>query len=115
MTLDRFLCHAVNASHWSYPSGHPILRPRSEAGIVSTIGESWRRWNRLQTKVGHANGNSARPSRRKCFELHTANQSQIAVQALEQIGQLYEIERQAQHMPTEERLRMRQQQSRSRG
>ena len=52
-------------------------------------------------------------ARRKFFELHTANQSQIAVQALEQIGQLYEIERQVQNMPTDERLRIRQQQSRS--
>lgn len=51
-------------------------------------------------------------ARRKFFELHTANKSQIAVQALEQIGQLYEIERQVQHMPTNERLCIRQQQSR---
>jgi hypothetical protein len=51
-------------------------------------------------------------ARRKFFELHAANKSQIAVQALEQIGQLYEIERQVQHMPTDERLRIRQQQSR---
>ncbi len=51
-------------------------------------------------------------ARRKFFELHTANQSQIAVQALEQIGQLYEIERQVQGTPADERLRMRQQQSR---
>jgi len=51
-------------------------------------------------------------ARRKFFELHKANQSQIAVQALEQIGQLYEIERQMQGAPADERLRMRQQQSR---
>ena len=34
------------------------------------------------------------------------------MQALEQIGQLYEIERQVQGTPADERLRMRQQQSR---
>ena len=51
-------------------------------------------------------------ARRKFFELHTANQSQIAVQALEQIGQLYEIEREVQGAPADERLRIRQQQSR---
>lgn len=51
-------------------------------------------------------------ARRKFFELHAANKSQIAVQALEQIGQLYEIERQVQGAPADERLRIRQQQGR---
>ncbi len=35
-------------------------------------------------------------ARRKFFELHVANKSQIAEQALQQIGQLYDIERQVQ-------------------
>lgn len=51
-------------------------------------------------------------ARRKFFELHAANKSQIAVQALDQIGQLYEIERQVQNATADERLRLRQQQSR---
>ena len=51
-------------------------------------------------------------ARRKFFELHTANKSQIAVQALDQIGQLYAIERGVQDASADERLRIRQQQSR---
>ena len=51
-------------------------------------------------------------ARRKFFELHAANKSQIAEQALVQIGQIYEIERQVQEVSTEERQRMRQQQTR---
>jgi transposase len=50
-------------------------------------------------------------ARRKFFELHAANKSQIAEQALVQIGQLYEIERQAQDATADERLALRQQQS----
>ena len=51
-------------------------------------------------------------ARRKFFELHAANKSQIAEQALVQIGQLYEVERQASNVDGTERLRMRQQHSR---
>lgn len=51
-------------------------------------------------------------ARRKFFELHAANKSQIAEQALVHIGQIYEIERQVQEVNADERLRMRQQQSR---
>ncbi|MDH1093487.1 IS66 family transposase, partial [Comamonas terrigena] len=51
-------------------------------------------------------------ARRKFFELHAANKSQIAEQALVQIGQLYEVERQACNVDGTERLRMRQQHSR---
>jgi transposase len=51
-------------------------------------------------------------ARRKFFELHAANKSQIAQQALEQIGQIYEIERQLQEASVDERQRIRQQQSR---
>jgi len=50
-------------------------------------------------------------ARRKFFELHVANKSQIAEQALAQIGQLYEIERQVQEVSAQERLRTRQRQS----
>src|SRR5574343_146473 len=50
-------------------------------------------------------------ARRKFFELQAANKSQIAEQALVQIGQLYEIERQGQEATADERLAIRQQQS----
>jgi hypothetical protein len=51
-------------------------------------------------------------ARRKFFELHAASKSQIAHQALLLIGQLYELERQGQSASSNERLRIRQQQSR---
>ena len=51
-------------------------------------------------------------ARRKFFELHSANKSDIAQQALTLIGQLYDIERQAHDVSGDERLRVRQQQSR---
>jgi len=51
-------------------------------------------------------------ARRKFFELHVANKSQIAEQALAFIGQLYEIERMVAGASEEERLRIRQTQSR---
>jgi transposase len=50
-------------------------------------------------------------ARRKFFELHAANQSQIAVQALDHIGLLYDIERRVQGATNDERLQARQQQS----
>ena len=52
-------------------------------------------------------------ARRKFFELHAANKSQIALEALEKIGILYEIERQASDMTAHERMRMRQGRSRA--
>lgn len=52
-------------------------------------------------------------ARRKFFELHSANKSDIAQQALTLIGLLYDIERKAQEVSTDERLRIRQQQSRA--
>ncbi len=51
-------------------------------------------------------------ARRKFFELHAANKSQLAEQALLLIGLLYELERQVQSVTADERLRIRQQQSR---
>jgi transposase len=51
-------------------------------------------------------------ARRKFFELHAASKSQIAEQALRIIGELYEFERQGQGVDADERLRIRQQQSR---
>jgi hypothetical protein len=48
------------------------------------------------------------PARRKFFDLHAANKSQLAEQALDAIGCLYEIEREARDMSDEERWRIRQ-------
>src|SRR5690554_4541246 len=47
-------------------------------------------------------------ARRKFFDLHTANQSQLAAQALDYIGELYAIEREAKLLHTSERWRLRQ-------
>ena len=50
-------------------------------------------------------------SRRKFFELHASNKSQIAQQALQYIGQLYEIEREVKSLSAQERQKIRQTQS----
>ena len=50
-------------------------------------------------------------ARRKFFDLHAANQSQLAQYALEQIGKLYEIERQGKELSDENRRQLRQTQS----
>ena len=50
-------------------------------------------------------------ARRKFHDLHVANQSQIAADALTQIGQLYELERQAKDLTNAERLKLRHEQS----
>jgi transposase len=50
-------------------------------------------------------------ARRKFFELHVSNKSQIAHSALEQIGRVYEIERGIKDLPPDERARIRQTQS----
>src|SRR6195952_1470859 len=47
-------------------------------------------------------------ARRKFFDLHVANKSQLAEQALHSIGGLYEIERQVHDMSDEDRWRIRQ-------
>lgn len=47
-------------------------------------------------------------ARRKFFDLHVANKSQIAEQALILIGQLYEIERQAKALSSDDRRKLRQ-------
>ena len=46
-------------------------------------------------------------ARRKFFDLHVSNKSEIAQQALAYIGQLYEIEREVKHLDSDERSRMR--------
>ena len=46
-------------------------------------------------------------ARRKFFDLHVSNKSEIAQQALTYIGQLYEIEREVKHLSTDERGRIR--------
>ncbi|WP_322995375.1 IS66 family transposase [Castellaniella sp.] len=50
-------------------------------------------------------------ARRKFFDLHQANQSVVAQQALDYIGGLYQIERQAQDLSLEQRLALRQTQA----
>ncbi|MGE8408047.1 MAG: IS66 family transposase [Pseudomonas sp.] len=47
-------------------------------------------------------------ARRKFFDLHMANKSQLAEQALHSISGLYEVERQARDMSDEDRWRIRQ-------
>lgn len=44
-------------------------------------------------------------ARRKFFDLHVANKSQLAEQALHSIGGLCEVERQAKEMSDEDRRR----------
>lgn len=51
-------------------------------------------------------------ARRKFFDLHAANKSQIAGFALTQFARIYEIERQVQTLPAPQRQQVRQQQSR---
>jgi transposase len=51
-------------------------------------------------------------ARRKFYDLHAASKSEIAQDALQYIGQLYEIEREAQQLAPDERLDIRQQQAR---
>lgn len=48
-------------------------------------------------------------ARRKFFDLHVANQSQIARQALDYIGEIYDIERDAKALDPDDRWRLRQQ------
>ena len=50
-------------------------------------------------------------ARRKFFDLHVSNKSEIAQQALTYIAQLYKIEREVKHLSTAERLRIRQTES----
>ena len=51
-------------------------------------------------------------ARRKFFEAHKLNQSEIAQQALQTIAQLYAIEAEVKDSPEDERLRIRQEKSR---
>ncbi len=50
-------------------------------------------------------------ARRKFFDLHAANKSQIAHSALEQIGRIYDIEREIKEFNPDERRRIRQEKS----
>lgn len=47
-------------------------------------------------------------ARRKFFDLHASNKSQIAYSALEQIGRVYDIEREVKELTPDERQRIRQ-------
>jgi len=50
-------------------------------------------------------------ARRKFFDLHAANQSQIAEFALQQFGRVYEIEREVKELSADQRRAIRQQQT----
>lgn len=50
-------------------------------------------------------------ARRKFFDLHASNKSQIAQSALEQIARIYDIEREVKELPPDERQRIRQEKS----
>ena len=51
-------------------------------------------------------------ARRKFFDLHAANQSQIAQIALEQLARIYEIEREIKELSAEQRMAVRQERTR---
>lgn len=51
-------------------------------------------------------------ARRKFFDLHASSKSQVAESALQQIGMVYEIEREVQNLTPDERQRIRQARSR---
>lgn len=63
-------------------------------------------------KAGFANGMTEAGclahARRKFFDLHVSNKSQIAAQALLYISQLYDVEREVKHLTTDERRHIRQ-------
>ena len=63
-------------------------------------------------KAGFANGiteaGCLAHSRRKFFDLHVSNKSQIAEQALDYISQLYDVEREVKHLDADERWQIRQ-------
>ena len=63
-------------------------------------------------KTGFANGitevGCLAHARRKFFDLHVSNKSQIAAQALLYISQLYDVEREVKHLTTDERRHIRQ-------
>ena len=50
-------------------------------------------------------------ARRKFYDLHQANKSELAAQALEYIGQLYQVERTAKDLPPDKRQSIRNQKS----
>ncbi len=66
-------------------------------------------------KAGFANGiteaGCLAHSRRKFFDLHVSNKSQIAQQALKYISQLYDVEREVKNLTVDERRQIRQTQS----
>jgi transposase len=67
-------------------------------------------------KAGFANGvlevGCLAHARRKFFDLHASSKSQVAESALQQIGMVYEIERELKDLSPDERLRIRQVRSR---
>src|SRR6218665_3148738 len=60
---------------------------------------------------GVTEGGCLAHARRKFFDLHAANQSQIAELALQQFGRIYEIEHEVKELATDQRQAIRQQQT----
>lgn len=65
-------------------------------------------WLQSRVREGHDRNWLHGPRRRKFFDLHVANKSQLAEQALYSIGGLYEVGRQPRDMSDEDRWRIRQ-------
>jgi hypothetical protein len=62
----------------------------------------------LAARRGARQGCCLAHARRKFFDLHVANKSQVAESALQQIGAIYEIERELKDLDPDERHRIRQ-------
>ncbi|WP_267284897.1 IS66 family transposase [Klebsiella pneumoniae] len=65
----------------------------------------------LATRPGSATAlpkSAVWPARRKFYDLHEANKSELAAKALEYIGGLYEIERETKDLPPDMRREIRQ-------
>lgn len=60
---------------------------------------------------GITEGGCMAHARRKFFDLHVSNKSEIAGQALQYIGQLYDVEREVKNLHADERRQIRQAQS----
>ena len=66
---------------------------------------------RQETINGITEAGCMAQARRKFFDLHVSNKSQIAEQALKYISQLYDVEREVKHLRADERRQIRQAQS----
>ncbi len=110
---------------WAYRSndlepGPPILvfdyQPGRHGEHVRNFLEDWRGHLMVDDYAGYkalfAQGvtelGCLAHARRKFFDLYAANKSVVAAEALRRIGELYEVERQAQELDAGDRLQLRQ-------